>query len=66
MFYYRIYGDDKMNEEEYTTTIEIKKETWSRLNDIKKIDESFDDVVNKLLDHYDEDIEQEVDRDWVR
>ncbi len=55
-----------MTEEKYTTNIEIKKETWSRLNDIKKIDESFDDVVIKLLDHYDEDKEEELDRDWVR
>ncbi len=55
-----------MSEEEYTTTIEIKKSTWNRLNDLKKVDESFDKVLNKLLDHYDENIEGEVDRDWVR
>jgi len=55
-----------MGEEDNVKTIEISKSTWSRLNDIKKIDESFDDVVNKLLDHYDEDKEEELDRDWVR
>lgn len=57
---------DKMSEDEETKTIEIKKTTYDRLDDLKKIDESFDKVLNKLLDHYDENIEGEVDRDWVR
>ncbi len=57
---------DKMNEDEEMKTIEIKKATFDRINGLKKIGESFDKVLNKLLDHYDENIEQEVDRDWVR
>ena len=56
--------DDKMSEE--TKTIEIRKTTWDRLTDLKKSGESYDKVLNKLLDHYDENIEEEVDRDWVR
>ncbi|MFW6196591.1 MAG: DUF7557 family protein [Thermoplasmatota archaeon] len=55
-----------MGEEEDVKTIEIRKSTWDRLNDLKKIDESIDKVLNKLLDHYDENVEGEVDRDWVR
>ena len=55
-----------MSEDEETKTIDIKKTTYDRLNALKKIDESFDKVLNKLLDHYDENIEGEVDRDWVR
>ena len=55
-----------MNEDEEMKTIEIKKATFDRINGLKKIGESFDKVLNKLLDHYDENIEQEVDRDWVR
>ncbi len=57
---------DIMSEDEEMKTIEIKRATFDRMNDIKKIGESFDKVLNKLLDHYDENIEQEVDRDWVR
>lgn len=57
---------DKMSEDEEMKTIEIKKTTFDRINDLKKIGESYDKVLNKLLDHYDENIEQEVDRDWVR
>jgi len=57
---------DNMSEDEEMKTVEIKKTTFDRLNDLKKIDESFDKVLNKLLDNYDEDIEGEVDRDWVR
>lgn len=55
-----------MRDEEEMMTIEIKKTTWSRLDKLKKNGESFDEVVNKLLDHHDDDIEEEVDRDWVR
>ncbi len=57
---------DKMSEDEEMKTIEIKKTTFDRINDLKKIGESYDKVLNKLLDHYDENIEQEVDRDWIR
>ncbi|MBS3781710.1 MAG: hypothetical protein KGY68_03785 [Candidatus Thermoplasmatota archaeon] len=55
-----------MSEKEEARTIEIKKATWDRLDKIRKSDESFDKVLNKLLDRYDEDLEEEVDRDWVR
>jgi len=55
-----------MSEDEEMKTIEIKKTTFDRINDLKKIGESYDKVLNKLLDHYDENIEQEVDRDWIR
>ena len=57
---------DKMSGDEEMKTIEIKKTTFDRINDLKKIGESYDKVLNKLLDHYDENIEQEVDRDWIR
>ncbi|MFO8109749.1 MAG: hypothetical protein R6U17_04405 [Thermoplasmata archaeon] len=55
-----------MNEDEDMKTIEIKKTTYDRMIGLKKIGESFDKVLNKLLDHYDENIEEEVNRDWVR
>lgn len=55
-----------MSEKEEAKTIEIKKATWDRLDKIRKSDEPFDKVLNKLLDHYDEDLEEEVGRDWVR
>jgi len=55
-----------MSEKEELKTLEIKKETWDRIEKIRKSDESFDKVLKKLLDCYDENLEQEVDRDWVR
>lgn len=57
---------DNMSEDEEIKTIEIKKTTFDRLDDLKKVDESFDKVLNKLLDNYDDNKEGEVDRDWVR
>lgn len=33
-----------------STTIEVKDDTWERLNDRKGRGESFDDIVRELLD----------------
>ncbi len=55
-----------MVENDEVKTIEIKKSTWKRLEELKKVDESSDDVVNKLLDQYEEEKEAEVERDWMR
>jgi len=63
---HRIDYGEKMNEDEDMKTIEIKKTTYDRIIGLKKIGESFDKVLNKLLDHYDENIEEEVNRDWVK
>ena len=38
-----------------TTNIAISLENWQRLNALKKMpNESFDDVLGDLLDHYEE------------
>ncbi|MEF8874229.1 MAG: antitoxin VapB family protein [Candidatus Thermoplasmatota archaeon] len=62
----RMVEETEKSAEEESTTIEIRKSTWTRLKQLKKVDESFDDLVNKLLDKYDEETEEEVNRDWMR
>ncbi len=47
-----------------TTTQKLKKETLERLRDHGKMGDSFDSVVNKLLDEVDdEDFEEDEDED---
>ena len=36
-----------------TTTIRVKRNTKKRLEEIGKKNDSFDDIINKLLDNYD-------------
>lgn len=35
-----------------TTTIRVYEGTWKRVNALKEPGESFDDVLNKLVDEY--------------
>ena len=37
-----------------TTTIEVKDSTWKELNSMKRKGDSFDDVINRLLESEDE------------
>ena len=41
-------GTDKESKQR-TTTIEISVENWEKLNSLKRIGESFNDVVTRLL-----------------
>ena len=36
------------------TSIKISEETWAKLNQIKKLGESFDDILIRLLNELDE------------
>jgi predicted CopG family antitoxin len=38
-----------METQEQTTTMEIKHSTWEELNKRKKVGESFDDVIKRIL-----------------
>ena len=38
-----------MESQEQTTTMEIKHSTWDELNKRKKVGESFDDVIKRLI-----------------
>jgi len=42
------------NMAEPTTSVRLKNDTWSRLNRVKNPGDSFDDVIGRLFEVYDE------------
>jgi len=51
------------NMAEPTTSVRLKNDTWSRLNRMKNPGDSFDDVIGRLFEVYDE---YEVDKKGSR
>jgi len=47
------------------TTMKISRDTLKRLKEFGKMGDTFEDVVNRLLDDTDEEIEDEEDDDKV-
>jgi len=39
------------------TTITISEETWRRLNQIKRLGESFDELINRIIESKNKEIE---------
>lgn len=52
-----VFGKKSVYDEQFgreTTSIEIKKSTWFRLHKRKGFGESFDTVINKIIDEVEE------------